>query len=600
MTRAAEWVIPCNLLCVVNVVCSAPTPLRLVSIPPPPLTASMHHVASLVTVLFVVPPPPQVRRPGGLHDALWAMIHSSVEEYRGEELAPNLLGTPFLARAGSADRVIDPRATRHMVALLRDAGVHWTEKSTRHGTRWVGVSPRGSSATVVEVAGKEHWWWDTKETNDGGVMDDVQMRRFWKTALNGTTGSARDGDGDAVHRAEVRFTCANLASCGSSLGVRLLQQQRPGVRSSFRLWRSRDATGGGVRWQLQTENVARLRVDVGAQRAAEPHAEVVRMEVDGQIFNTDDQSGAGGASATPSLAQAVSVLFCRNDAKPADPATEWQRCGSGAEEGSAAETCPTDAARASDLPECCHRPLRSADVEMSSGPIRRVLSAPFAIVYGTGAASPDVAVHYQTAAVAFANAWSAVAGGVTSIIADGDFDAGTWSVPGSPESPRNLVLFGGVYSNSVARALAPQQPVRALEMSPEQASGRRAGRRRMRLEGGFGIGDCEFGADGTGLVSLGPRHQMVPEQCGAEGAGSDNGLVVTVAGTTLEGFDKAVELFRSHLFDTNSWQHRLPDYVVAGPGFVKGQGVRTLKGVVAAGYWGNRWEYRDDASFAEC
>eukprot|EP01043_Picozoa_sp_COSAG02_P113175 COSAG02_NODE_49412_length_327_cov_0.618421_1_plen_44_part_10 len=44
------------------------------------------------------------------------------------------------------------------------------------------------------------------------------------------------------------------------------------------------------------------------------------------------------------------------------------------------------------------------------------------------------------------------------------------------------------------------------------------------------------------------------------------------------------------MFDTNSWQHRLPEFVIAGPSFlaqterVSGRD-ENLRGVVAAGYF---------------
>ena len=77
-----------------------------------------------------------------------------------------------------------------------------------------------------------------------------------------------------------------------------------------------------------------------------------------------------------------------------------------------------------------------------------------------------------------------------------------------------------------------------------------------------------FKASGMGLVSLGP----LPSKKASY-------LVATVAGTTVDGFDDAFAHMHSHLFDTNVWQHRLPDFLVSSrraPG---------LRGVKAAGYW---------------
>ena len=62
-----------------------------------------------------------------------------------------------------------------MVALLAEVGLIWDEKRTRGGSKWEAVGA-DDDATVVELAGKEHWWWDTRAENDGGCMDDQQVR----------------------------------------------------------------------------------------------------------------------------------------------------------------------------------------------------------------------------------------------------------------------------------------------------------------------------------------------------------------------------------------------------------------------------------------
>ena len=35
----------------------------------------------------------------------------------------------------------------------------------------------GGNATLEELPGKQHWWWDSSTANDGGVMNDPSMRR---------------------------------------------------------------------------------------------------------------------------------------------------------------------------------------------------------------------------------------------------------------------------------------------------------------------------------------------------------------------------------------------------------------------------------------
>jgi len=35
-----------------------------------------------------------------------------------------------------------------------------------------------TNVTYSELAEKEHWWWDTFKTNDGGVVNDPVIRKF--------------------------------------------------------------------------------------------------------------------------------------------------------------------------------------------------------------------------------------------------------------------------------------------------------------------------------------------------------------------------------------------------------------------------------------
>ena len=91
-----------------------------------------------------------------------------------------------------------------------------------------------------------------------------------------------------------------------------------------------------------------------------------------------------------------------------------------------------------------------------------------------------------------------------------------------------------------------------------------------------------------------------PSRAEARAEAGGRRLIVTVAGTTLSGFGSAVELLRSALFETNQWQHRVPDFVVAGPRYERGHLGLDLGGVLAAGYWGSRWEYREDAAYVSC
>lgn len=62
-----------------------------------------------------------------------------------------------MIRIGAADRTVHPYFTRRMFRLLRE---------------------QRTNVTYSEIAGKEHWWWDTYKTNDGGVVNDPVIRKF--------------------------------------------------------------------------------------------------------------------------------------------------------------------------------------------------------------------------------------------------------------------------------------------------------------------------------------------------------------------------------------------------------------------------------------
>ena len=454
----------------------------------------------------------EMQKPAEVHgqmEQIWKVVDSSVTEYRGDAVVKNLLNLPFFARTGLQDRVIDPRATKHMGTLFASAGVTWSENKIKkpRGVLWKAIA--GVEKRIVFLEGKEHWWWDTVHTNDGGAVDDGQLRKFWKRVL-------RKGESkDRKYEQPVYFSCANPVSCGSSAGVRVLAQQVPGQMSSFEMSYSKEF----LTINIQTVNVARLRI-LNLNQYMGSFKKVV---LDGQSFELLKTKKRDYGD------------YVRKE----QVGREW-----------------TDDLR--------KEGRRSDDIERNSGPVRRVFAAPFAIVYGTTGVA-KVTRHYKQEAIKFANSWATVVGGSVPVVSDKKL------VHLDTVLAQNVILFGGKQSNSVSRSvLFPFRSIRSKDI-------------QSQIEGGFGISKhCSFTEPGVAIVSIGPR---VP------------GLAAIVAGTTLSGFDKAVELLRSNMFQTNSWQHRLPDFVIAGKGYKTGRGGATsLAGVVAAGFWGDQWEYLPNAS----
>ena len=66
-------------------------------------------------------------------------------------------GIPVMIRIGASDRTVPLYFSRRMYRLLKE---------------------QGNDVTLTEVPGKEHWWWDTYTTNDGGIVNDRDMRKF--------------------------------------------------------------------------------------------------------------------------------------------------------------------------------------------------------------------------------------------------------------------------------------------------------------------------------------------------------------------------------------------------------------------------------------
>ena len=105
----------------------------------------------------------------------------------------------------------------------------------------------------------------------------------------------------------------------------------------------------------------------------------------------------------------------------------------------------------------------------------------------------------------------------------------------------------------------------------------------------FAVGPCVFYGPRHGLAFTAPRWE---DQAG-DGGRAFIDLVVT--GTDASG-----------LLDLTTYHHATlarppfanmaPDFFVSGPDYkAKGFG-----GLVAAGFWGARWEWRDDSAFMEC
>lgn len=162
--------------------------------------------------------------------ALATILRECEVEFDAEALAPSLVGVPILLRVGSRDRTVHPWFSRRMLRTLRAAGAPAEE------------------AKLTEVAGQEHWWWDTQTSNDGGAVNDPEMRGFYASCLGQRQTSDR-------RRARWRLVVHNVATAGSKGGARILQQLHPYRRSEVSVQRE---DGEEICLRIRTSNVRRL------------------------------------------------------------------------------------------------------------------------------------------------------------------------------------------------------------------------------------------------------------------------------------------------------------------------------------------------------
>ncbi|KAI8515053.1 hypothetical protein Bbelb_076440 [Branchiostoma belcheri] len=86
-----------------------------------------------------------------------AIMEACIAENDADRHVSNLQGVPVLTRIGADDRTVHPFFVRRMYRLLQETGLN---------------------VTYSELPKKEHWWWDTWDTNDGGAVNDPQLRQF--------------------------------------------------------------------------------------------------------------------------------------------------------------------------------------------------------------------------------------------------------------------------------------------------------------------------------------------------------------------------------------------------------------------------------------
>ena len=229
-----------------------------------------------------------------------------------------------------------------------------------------------------------------------------------------------------------------------------------------------------------------------------------------------------------------------------------------------AQTCPRDAADCTATHQCC----MGSSGDGGGVSLRRIFAAPFTIVYGTrGTVTEENA--YLQAALQLSWDWFYSAGGTTSIMSDVEY---VELLDQRMAPHQNVIIMGGPRCNSFAASMDKLNPVQ-IGVGDDGWST-------------YKIGPCRFGGPNLGLVTIGgigpDRHFVL---VAGDGVGGEEG-----------GFPKATTMLHDGLFETNHWQHRAPDYALAGTEW----GWKGFGGILAAGFWDHNWKFAPEASYVQC
>eukprot|EP00041_Stephanoeca_diplocostata_P021451 m.500089 g.500089 ORF g.500089 m.500089 type:complete len:980 (-) comp21830_c0_seq2:232-3171(-) len=440
------------------------------------------------------------------------VLGAAVQENMVDRHARNLArgGVAVLARVGTQDATVHPWYTRRMARV---------------------VAAEGGAVELVEVAGKEHWWWDTVAPNDGGAVNDAALRTFFHACATAPADPRTFSRGETLE-------AVNPAAVGvSKHGLRLLQQHVPYQRSQIHTNVSR------LPWLVTTTNVRRFSL---SRVPRSPAAGAWDLVIDGTLITVDLRAHA-------------TVELCAQ-ARAADASGEhWWVCLDTGEH-------PHDRRR----PE-------------TYGPIRQVFESPYVIVYGTAADAADSAAIERTLqrhAVFVANLLHNTGDARAQVMPDTtDWATIDTAHSAGSEKKLNVVFIGGHRWNRWARKFINTTDVATTaRLAPP-----------LRVDAGaIELGPCRFQGKGHGLLALVPIVALVAGD-------AVDALGLLVDGVDMDGLRDVVELATPTIppMVRQPYSNLLPDYVITSAR-VRSEGAG---GIVAAGYWGNRWEFRPDVAY---
>eukprot|EP00117_Sycon_ciliatum_P018872 scpid32260/ scgid17292/ len=326
------------------------------------------------------------------------VLESCISENEVDRHVSNLKGVPVLARVGADDRTVHPYYLRRMRRALEASGVR---------------------VNYTELAGKDHWWWDTKTSNDGGVTGDEEVRRF----VNEVTAPIKT----PVCKAKGEKGCV-AATSRYSRGYYLTEKMR--ARGTFLLTVVNPAFQGSVRGVAVVQQILALRQStvkitiqpgrgslrtVNVRRLSFSEPAIAPAQWSGRKVDID---GSDVSALIKSVTADKAVQLCRPTLSD-----KWGQC----------------------------KDAENERLASTMGPARRVAERPFLIVVGTSGSSEDTASLHQ-AALYIANLFFLMSDTLAPVIHDSKL---------SPETAAkyNLIIVGGPQLNSFAESALSRVPI---------------------------------------------------------------------------------------------------------------------------------------------
>jgi hypothetical protein len=339
---------------------------------------------------------------------LKALLELSMSEFHVDRLVRNMRGKDVHIRVGERDRTTHPWYSRRMWRLLRQGNI---------------------TAAYEEVGGMEHWWWDTAVANDGGVLNDPVLRRFYSKCYskssvdllseNYTSGKNERGGSMSrcvASRAGIPLVLdvINPASHMGQCGVRIIQQFHAMRLSTVEIGCTGEPRISKECTVRTNGNVRRLAIDLSEGSYVADAVSIRVIDATLPLILP--------LSEEPELME----LCWRKD--PVSAKTEGRLCGE------------TDGG-------VNRNPLLEKTVD-AAGSVRGVYTRPLVIVYGTYHSSAAHVEALRQLAVYHANSHNAAHNTYVRVMTDEAYLAANHAA-----LLRHNVIFVGAYENKAMREL---------------------------------------------------------------------------------------------------------------------------------------------------